>query len=60
MKYEVIKFYSDTKAGTIGECVKSWREPNGTKWVKLYFGKNLSGQNLYKYYPESVIKRSQL
>lgn len=38
LKAQVIKFYADIPAGTIGEVVKEWVNDSG-KWYKLYLGK---------------------
>jgi hypothetical protein len=55
LKAQVIKFYADIPAGTIGEVVKEW-ETIGGKWYRLYLGTNLSGKKLYKHFHYSVIK----
>lgn len=55
MKAQVVKFYADIPAGTIGTVVKTWVEP-GSTWYKLLLGVNISGQKLYKCFPCSVIK----
>lgn len=55
IKAQVIKFYADIPAGTIGEVVKEFSNQYG-KWYKLYLGVNLSGKKLYKHFPHSVIK----
>lgn len=55
MKAQVMQFYSDIPAGTVGEVVKSWQNRSGT-WYKLFLGINLSGKKLYKSFHHSVIK----
>lgn len=50
----VNKFYSDIVKGTEGVCVKYWVAKNG-EWVKLNFGKNLSGQKLEKGFPIDMV-----
>jgi hypothetical protein len=55
MKATVNIFYSDTLPGTTGEVVKTWKDPHGNRWYKLYFGKNLTGQKLQKSYPDNVL-----
>ena len=56
IKATVIKFYSDTPAGTEGFVIRQWQDPNGNKWAKLYFGENLTGQKLQKSFPIDVLK----
>jgi hypothetical protein len=54
---EVATFYSDTPIGKRGTIVKSYTTPENGVWVKLYFGRNLSGQKLIKTYPSNCLKR---
>ncbi len=56
-KYEISQFYADIPVGTEGTEVKSWTCPKGNSWVKLFFGRNLSGQKLMKSFPSDVLKR---
>ena len=53
--YILNRFYSDTTQGTKGIFLKTWKDPSGQKWIKLYFGKNLTGQKLVKSYPVEVL-----
>ena len=41
-----IRFEHDLPVGTVGKIIKFWSDRYGNKMVKLYFGKNLSGQKL--------------
>lgn len=54
---EISKFYSDIPEGTKGTAIKSWRDPGGTEWVKLHFGKNLGGQKLEGSFPIDVTRK---
>lgn len=56
MKATVIHFYADIPEGTTGEIIKQWKEPNGNEWVKLFFGKNKSGQRLQRSFPADCVK----
>lgn len=57
IQYRVKSFYADTLVGTIGESVKEWTDPNGNKWVKLFFGHNAGGQKLTKSFPIDVLHK---
>lgn len=55
MQAIVKTFYADTPAGTIGTVIKSWTDPHGNKWHRLFFGRNASGQPLKKAFPENCL-----
>lgn len=52
----VKRFYSDIVKGTEGVCVKRWKA-KGQEWIKLYFGKNLTGQKLHKSFPADMLRK---
>lgn len=52
----VKKFYSDIPVGTEGIITKRWITPQGTKWTRLFFGTNQSGQKLSKSFPDDVLE----
>ncbi len=56
---EIVKFYADTKVGTKGRVLKTWVDPDGCEWAKLYFGRNRSGQKLQKSFPANVLARTE-
>ena len=53
----VTHFYADTKKGTGGILEKEWCDPSGSKWIKLFFGRNLSGQKLSKSFPADCLQQ---
>ena len=52
-------YYADLPVGTAGEVKKSWTDPNGCNWHKLFLGVNRSGKRLYKSVPEDCLKLFQ-
>ena len=50
-RFKVTHFYADLQIGTEGTVVKSWADPDGNVWVRLFFGRNRSGQKLQKSIP---------
>jgi hypothetical protein len=54
--FRIKKFYADTLVGTTGQMIKSWTV-NDCTWIKLYFGRNLSGQKLCRSFPEDVLEK---
>lgn len=52
----VTHFYADLPKGTSGEVVKSWTDPKGCKWHRLFLGTNRSGKKLQKVIPEDCLK----
>lgn len=49
------RLYADLPPGTEGEVIKSWTDPNGCKWHRLFLGTNLSGQKLIANVPENCL-----
>ncbi len=56
-KVIICRFYADIAADTEGTVIKSWIVKN-TKWVKVFFGFNLSGQKLIKNFPVDCLKKA--
>lgn len=49
------RFYADLPAGTVGTMVKTWTDPAGCVWYRLFFGRNLSGQPIRRAIPADCL-----
>lgn len=49
------RFYADLPAGTVGAVVKTWTDPTGCIWHRLFFGRNLCGQPIRRVIPADCL-----
>ena len=55
---ELVNRYGNVPVGKRGTITKVWINPvSNEQWVRLFYGKNLTGQRLQQSYPVNVLKK---